>query len=66
MACHRLGGFVFATPGYPDVPKVANGASDLMLDAFGDRGRHARTAVGVATLPAGATVEVDAIFEVAG
>lgn len=64
VACHRLGGFVYATPGYPDVPKVINGASDLMFDLLGDRGRHARTAVGVATLPAGASVEVDGIFEV--
>lgn len=64
VACHRLGGFVYAKPGYPDVPKVINGASDLMFALFGEAGRHARTAVGVATLPAGASVEVDGIFEV--
>lgn len=64
VACHRLGGFVYAEPGYPDVPKVINGASDLMFALFGEAGRHARTAVGVATLPAGASVEVDGIFEV--
>jgi enamine deaminase RidA (YjgF/YER057c/UK114 family) len=64
VSCHRLGGFVYCTPGYPDVPKVINGASDLMFAVFGEPGRHARTAVGVATLPAGATVEVDGIFEV--
>jgi len=64
VACHRLGGFVYAVPGYPDVPKVINGASDLMFALFGEAGRHARTAVGVATLPAGASVEVDGIFEV--
>ncbi|SOE94629.1 Enamine deaminase RidA, house cleaning of reactive enamine intermediates, YjgF/YER057c/UK114 family [Burkholderia sp. D7] len=64
VSCHRMGGFVYCTPGYPDVPKVINGASDLMFAVFGERGRHARTAVGVATLPAGASVEVDAIFEV--
>lgn len=64
VGCHRLGGFVFAQPGYPDVPKVINGASDLMFAVFGEPGRHARTAVGVATLPAGASVEVDGIFEV--
>ena len=64
VCCHRLGGFVSARPGYPDVPKVVNGASDLMFAVFGERGRHARTAVGVATLPAGASVEVDGIFEV--
>ena len=64
LCCHRLGGFVYATPGYPDVPKVINGASDLMFELFGECGRHARTAVGVATLPAGASVEVEGIFEV--
>jgi enamine deaminase RidA (YjgF/YER057c/UK114 family) len=64
VGCHRLGGFVYAKPGYPDVPKVINGASDLMFSLFGEAGRHARTAVGVATLPAGASVEVDGIFEV--
>ena len=64
VCCHRLGGFVCARPAYPDVPKVVNGASDLMFAVFGERGRHARTAVGVATLPAGASVEVDGIFEV--
>lgn len=52
VCCHRVGGFVYATPGYPDVPKVINGASDLFFEVFGERGRHARTAVGVATLPA--------------
>ena len=66
IACHRLGGFVHARPGYPDVPAVVNGASDLMVAVFGECGRHARTAIGVASLPGGATVEVDAIFEVAG
>jgi enamine deaminase RidA (YjgF/YER057c/UK114 family) len=64
VQCQRLGGFVYCTPGYPDVPKVINGASDLMFNVFGERGKHARTAVGVASLPAGASVEVDAIFEV--
>ena len=64
VACHRLGGFVFAEPGFPDVPKIVDGASDLMFALFGERGCHARTAVGVATLPAGARVEVDGIFEI--
>ena len=64
VCCQRVGGFVYATPGYPDVPKVINGASDLFFEVFGERGRHARTAVGVASLPAAATVEVEAIFEV--
>lgn len=64
VCCHRLGGFVLAKPDYPDVPKVINGASDLMLELFGENGRHARTSVGVANLPGNASVEVDGIFEV--
>jgi enamine deaminase RidA (YjgF/YER057c/UK114 family) len=59
----RLGGFVSCTPEFTDAPKCVNGASDLMVAVFGDAGRHARAAVGVASLPAGATVEVDAIVE---
>lgn len=61
----RLGGFVNSAPDFLDGPKVLNGASDLMVAAFGDKGRHARTTVGVAALPADAAVEVEAIFEVA-
>lgn len=61
----RLGGFVNATPDFIDSPKVINGASDLMVAAFGDKGRHSRAAVGVASLPADCAVEVDAVFEVA-
>ena len=61
----RLGGFINSTPDFLDGPKVLNGASDLMVTAFGDKGRHARTTVGVASLPSDAAVEVDAIFEVA-
>jgi enamine deaminase RidA (YjgF/YER057c/UK114 family) len=61
----RLGGFVNSTPDFLDGPKVLNGASDLMVAAFGDKGRHARTTVGVASLPADAAVEVEGIFEVA-
>lgn len=64
VRCHRLGGFVQVVPGWPDVPKVINGASDLMAALFGEAGRHARTSVGVASLPAHASVEVDGIFEV--
>ena len=60
----RLGGFVNATPDFLEGPKVMNGASDLMVAAFGDKGRHARTTVGVAVLPSDAAVEVEAIFEV--
>ena len=61
----KLGGFVAGTPEFNDAPKVVNGASDLMVDVFGDQGRHARFAVAVASLPLGASVEVDAIFEIA-
>jgi enamine deaminase RidA (YjgF/YER057c/UK114 family) len=60
----RLGGFVNSAPDYLDGPKVLNGASDLMVSAFGDKGRHARTTVGVASLPADAAVEVEGVFEV--
>lgn len=59
----RLGGFVNCTPEFTDAPKCVNGASDLMVAVFGDSGRHARAAVGVASLPAGAAVEVDAVVE---
>ena len=59
----RLGGFVACTPDFTDAPKCVNGASDLMVAVFGEAGRHARAAVGVASLPAGACVEVDAIIE---
>ena len=65
LRCVRLGGFVNVAPGFTDVPLVVNGASDLIVEIFGDAGRHARTAVGVAELPRGVAVEVDAVFEVA-
>jgi enamine deaminase RidA (YjgF/YER057c/UK114 family) len=61
----RLGGFISSTPGYIDGPKVMNGASDLMVEVFGDKGRHARTTVGVSALPADAAIEVEGMFEVA-
>jgi enamine deaminase RidA (YjgF/YER057c/UK114 family) len=61
----RLGGFINSDPGFLDGPKVMNGASDLMVAVLGDKGRHARTTVGVAVLPADAAVEVEGIFEVA-
>jgi enamine deaminase RidA (YjgF/YER057c/UK114 family) len=61
----RLGGFINATPDFLDGPKVMNGASDLMVTAFADKGRHARTTVGVAVLPLDAAVEVEGSFEVA-
>jgi len=60
----RLGGFINSTPTFLDGPKVMNGASDLMVEALGDKGRHARTTVGVASLPIDAAVEVEGLFEV--
>ena len=60
----RLGGFINSAPGFSDGPKVMNGASDLMVEVFGDKGRHARSTVGVAALPANAAVEVEGLFEV--
>ena len=61
----RLGGFINSVPGFTDGPEVMNGASDLMVEVFGDIGRHARSTVGVAALPADAAVEVEGLFEVA-
>jgi len=61
----KLGGFVNCTPDFTDQPKVINGASDLMVDVLGDAGRHARAAVGAPSLPLGAAVEVDGVFEIA-
>jgi enamine deaminase RidA (YjgF/YER057c/UK114 family) len=60
----RLGGFVNAAPDFLDAPKVMNGASDLMVAVFGEKGRHARTTVGVSALPADAAIEVEGTFEV--
>jgi len=60
----RLGGFINSAPDFLEGPKVMNGASDLMVEVFGDKGRHARTTVGVAALPADAAVEVEGLFEV--
>lgn len=60
----KLGGFVHSAPDFTDQPKVINGASELMVALFGDAGRHARSAVGVAALPLGASVEIDAIVAV--
>jgi enamine deaminase RidA (YjgF/YER057c/UK114 family) len=60
----KLTGFVASTPDFTDQPKVVNGASELLGEVFGDAGRHARAAVGVAALPLGAPVEVEAIVEV--
>ena len=60
----RLGVFVASDAGFVDQPKVANGASELLVDLFGDAGRHARAAVGSIALPLGATVEVELLAEV--
>ena len=60
----KLGAFVNSAADFTDQPKVANGASDLMAEVFGDAGRHARSAVGVPVLPLGVAVEVDAIVAV--
>lgn len=62
----KLGVFVSSTPGFTAQPKVANGASELMQKVFGDAGKHARSAVGVAVLPLGAVVEVDAVVAIKG
>lgn len=61
----KLGGFVNCTPDFVEQPQVINGTSDLMVAAFGDKGRHARAAVGAPSLPMNAAVEVDGIFEIA-
>lgn len=63
--CLRLGGYVNAAPGFSQVAAVMNGASDLMVEVLGERGRHARSTVGVAELPFDCAVEVEAWFEIA-
>lgn len=60
----KLGVFVASTADFTDQPEVGNGASNLMVDVFGDAGRHARSAVGVAVLPRGVAVEIDAIIAI--
>lgn len=61
----KLGGFVNVAPDFDPIPAVVNGCSDLMVSVFGEAGRHARAAVGVANLPLGFAVEVDGVFEIA-
>lgn len=61
----KLTGFVNSTPDFTDQPKVINGCSDLLVEVFGDAGRHSRSAVSAASLPLGVAVEIEAIFEVA-
>src|SRR5262245_34372192 len=63
--CVRLGGFINSTPDFKDHSLIVNGASDLIAAVFGERGRHARTSIGVASLPFGVAVEVEALFEIA-
>ncbi len=60
----KLTGFVNSTPDFTDQPKVINGCSDLLVEVFGDAGRHARSAVSAASLPLGVAVEIEAIFQV--
>ena len=64
IRCIRLGGFVASTPDFTDHPKVINGASDFIGEVLGDKGAHARAAVGVAALPLNASVEVEATFAI--
>ena len=64
VRCVRLTGYVNSDPDFAAQPQVVNGASDLMTQVFGERGRHARTAVSAGSLPSGATVEVEGIFEI--
>ncbi|MHA7773177.1 RidA family protein [Roseibium sp. M-1] len=60
----KIVGFVNSTPDFTDQPQVINGASDFLFEAMGDKGRHARSAVSAASLPFGAAVEIEAIFEI--
>ncbi len=60
----KLTGFVASAPGFTDQPKVVNGASDLLAEALGEAGRHARSAVGVASLPLGVAVEIEGVFQI--
>ncbi len=62
--CLRLGVFVNATPDFTQHPEVANGASDFIVEALGDAGRHVRAAVGAGSLPRGVAVEVEGLFEI--
>lgn len=62
--CLKLGGFVNAVPEFNDHPEVINGASNLLVDVLGDKGRHTRFAVGTGSLPRGVAVEIDALFAI--
>ena len=60
----KITGYVACTPNFTEHPKVINGASDLLVDVFGENGRHARAAVGVVSLPLNVCVEIEAVFEI--
>ena len=62
--CLRLGGFINAAPDFIDLALIMNGASDLMVEVLGDKGKHARSTIGVASLPLGCAVEVEALFTI--
>jgi enamine deaminase RidA (YjgF/YER057c/UK114 family) len=64
VQCVKLGGFVCCTQDFQQTPQVINGASDLLVEVFGDAGKHARFAVGAPALPFGISVEIDAVFEI--
>ncbi len=64
LGCIKLTGFVNCTDDFTDQPKILNGASDLMMEFFGEQGRHARAAVGVNSLPLGVAVEIEGIFRI--
>ena len=63
--CVRLGGFINTAPGYTAIAPIMNGASDLIVEVLGDKGRHARSTIGVAEVPLASAVEVEAMFEIA-
>jgi enamine deaminase RidA (YjgF/YER057c/UK114 family) len=64
--CLRLGGFINAAPGFTNLAGVMNGASDFIVEILGDKGRHARSTIGVAELPLDCAVEIEALLEIAG
>lgn len=64
VRCVRMGGFINATPNFGFLPQIMDGASDFIVEVFGDKGRHARSTIGVAQLPLDSAVEVEAMFEV--
>jgi enamine deaminase RidA (YjgF/YER057c/UK114 family) len=65
VRCVKLNGFVNSTPDFTQHPEVINGCSELMIEVFGEAGRHARVAVGAPVLPMGTSVEIDGLFEIA-